>query len=684
MMMASQAADFFAAPDGNDSWSGKLAAPNAARTNGPFATLQRAQEAVRELKKSEAGRRRAIEVQVRGGTYFLGEPLVFTEQDSGTADTPIIYAAYPGERPVLTGGVLLKNWQRDAQNRWQLRLPEVERGEWVFSQLFVNGQRRYRPRLPKDGYYLIEDEVPPSPEAQGKGFNRFKFKAGDIRADWKNLDDAEVLCFHIWSMSRMRIASIDEPNRIVTFRRPTISMSSWAGLQKGNRFIVENVPGALSNPGEWYLDQKTGVLTYIPLPGEDMSKALVVAPRLECLVQLKGDVPGRKWVQHLVFRGLSFAHTNWKIPPEGYTCSQAEAILPGAIAAEGARYCVLDDCEVAQVGAYAVELGAGCQHDRIVNCDLTDLGAGGVKIGEKRIPQDEEAAASHNVVQNNLIAHGGRIHPAAVGVWIGHSPSNAVENNDLYDFYYTGVSVGWSWGYGRSLAHHNSIASNHIYQIGQAVLSDMGGIYTLGVSPGTTLRFNLIHDVESYDYGGWGIYFDEGSTDILAENNLVYRTKTGGFHQHYGKENRVINNIFALAREGQIIRSRVEEHLSFTFQRNIVYWKEGPLLGSNWSGDRYALDYNLYWNPTAPKEGVRFANMTLEEWQKKGQDVHSLIADPLFVNPDEGDFGLKPDSPVTKVGFKPFDMSKIGCSYTPRRQKLLRDMPRAYPPPAPR
>ena len=677
-MAAPATADFFVAIDGNDSWSGKLAAPNRERTDGPFATLQRAQQEVRKLKRKET--KRPITVLVRGGIHFLKAPLTFTRQDSGVPEAPVIYASYPGEKPVISGGVRLKGWKRDDKSPAlaRLHIPEVERGEWAFSQLFVNGERRYRPRLPKEGYHFIEAEVPPSPKAEKRGFDRFQFKAGDLRKDWTNLDDVEVLCFHSWSMSRMRIASIDEGKRIVTFAGPTVSRSQWAGLQRGKRFLVENVPDALKKPGEWYLDRNTGVLTYIPLPGENMAKAVVVAPRLDRLVELKGDVEKHQWVQYVVFRGLTFSHTNWNVPAKGYSCSQAEAVLSGAIAAEGARHCSLEKCAVTQVGIYAVDWRAGCKHNRVEKCELTDLGAGGVKIGEKGISQDEEAVASHNVVRDNLIAHGGRMHPAAVGVWIGHTPHNRIEHNDIYDFYYTGVSVGWRWGYAQSLAHHNTIAYNHIHQIGQAVLSDMGGIYTLGVSPGTTLRYNHIHDVESYDYGGWGIYPDEGSTHILAENNLVYRTKTGGFHQHYGKENRIINNIFALARTGQIIRTRAENHLSFTFQRNIVYWKDGPLLGSNWSGDNYALDHNLYWN--ASGKPVRFGKMTLKEWQEKGQDVHSFIADPLFVNPEKGDFRLKPNSPALKVGFRPFDMSEMG-RLTPSKKKK---MPRAFPPPPPR
>lgn len=338
--------------------------------------------------------------------------------------------------------------------------------------------------------------------------------------------------------------------------------------------------------------------------------------------------------------------------------------MGAAISAEGARNFEFVDCSVSHVGEYAIRLGSGCKNNRIENCEFTDLAAGGVKIGEMGLMEDDELVASNNIVRNCLVAGGGRMHPAAVGVWIGQSPFNKVEHNEIFDLYYTGISPGWSWGYGKSLSHHNEISYNHIYKIGQGVLSDMGGIYTLGSGAGNSIHHNLIHDVHSFDYGGWGIYFDEGTSGMLAENNIVYRTKSAGFHQHYGRDNIVRNNIFAFGKEAQLMRTREEGHLSFTVERNIVLWKDAPLLGLKW-GNKFKLDSNIYWRTDG--KPVTFKDMPYDEWRKKGQDINSIIADPLFKDPEKGDFTLSDRSPAFKLGFTPIDLCSAGRTGTLRK-----------------
>ncbi|MGD0898166.1 MAG: right-handed parallel beta-helix repeat-containing protein [Thermoguttaceae bacterium] len=683
---AEPAADFYVAPGGNDAWSGLRPQRDAAGADGPVATFRRAQDLVRELRRKEPDRTRPITVALRGGTYFLADSIELRPEDSGTERAPVVYAAYGQERPVLSGGARIDNWQVDGQGRWHAALGEVKKGRWDFTQLFVNDQRQSRPRLPKQGYYKIAEQLPPTPKANHKGHDCFGYSANDLRNDWTNLGDVEVLAFHEWTASRMRIDTLDTARHVVTFTGATRAMGPWASFRKGYRFLVENVREALGEPGQWYLDRAAGELIYVPRPGEEPGKTAVIAPRLQRLLTLAGDPPARRWVQHVRFRGLTFAHANWTLPPEGQSFPQAEVNLDAAVWAVAARNVMIQGCAVRHVGGYAISLGPGCRENVIEDCELVDLGGGGVLIGHggrskefAQQPKDVEDLASHNTVRQCLIAHGGRLHSAAVGVWIGHSPYNVVEHNDIYDFYYTGISVGWVWGYAPSHAHHNEIAFNHVHTIGQGVLSDMGGIYTLGVSPGTRVHDNCFHDIRSFSYGGWGLYTDEGSSEIVMENNLVYRTKTGGLHQHYGRENRIRNNIFAFAAEQQLQRTRAEPHVSFFFERNIVYWDNAsPLLGGNWEGNNFTLDANVYWKSSAGP--VVFPHgLSFDRWKAdRGQDRHSIIADPKFVAPERGDFRLKDGSPAMQVGFKPFDASRAGRTGPPLLTRDLPPVPKAF------
>jgi len=670
-------ADFYVSPAGNDAWSGKQDQPNAAHSDGPFATLDKARLAVRELKK--AGN---VTICLRGGTYFLNEPLVFTPEDSGkSADQPNEYFAYPGEQPIVSGGVRLPRMHINNLQQWELTLPEVVSGKWTFSQLFADSTRRLRPRLPQYGYYSINASVAPTVAVAARGYDRFGYKPGDMNPNWYDPNAIETLCFQTWTMARLRVASINDATHVVSFTGPTNGTAGYAALPRGNRYILENVREALQDPGEWYLDRKTGVLTYLPVEGETLEKTALIAPRLAQVIIFRGDAAAHKWVENISFENIRFAHTNWNSPPEGNAFAQAEVNVNAAISAVGARHCSFVGCSVVHTGNWAIELGAGCKGNTIENCDLHDLGAGGVKIGEMGIQQDTEQVASGNTIKNCEIMHCGRIHPAATGVWIGQSPDNQIVHNHIADLYYTGISAGWTWGYGNSLTRNNLIAYNLIEDIGQGVLSDMGGIYTLGISTGTVLDHNVIRNVESFDYGGWGIYPDEGSSNLTITNNIVYRTKTGGFHQHYGENNLISNNIFAFSREGQIIRTRAEDHLSFKFDHNIVYFKEGTLLGSNWSGDQFRLSNNVYWD--ASERPITFAGQTLEEWQKHGQDIGSIIADPLFTAPDSGIFHLKPESPAIKLGFKPIDWSQVGPHPLKGQHFEYTPAPRAFPPPPP-
>jgi hypothetical protein len=314
-----------------------------------------------------------------------------------------------------------------------------------------------------------------------------RYFPGGVDPAWRNRGDVEIVTFHNWTVSRMRILSIDEERRLITFTGPTRCTSDRCSFVPGNRFFADNVAESLSSPGQWYLDRAARTLTYIAQPGESMED--VVAPRLEQLLVIDG-------ASGITIRGLAFEHTNYTWPQAGYSSFQSEVNLDGAIVLRNARQVTLTGIRVAHTAAHGIVLNGSSIGNRIEDSILADLGAGGIRIGES---SRANPPAGDNVIRNNLILSGGRHHPAGCGVLITHSGGNIVENNTIRDFYYTGISAGWSWGYAASAATNNLVRRNVIGQLGQGVLSDMGGVYTLGVSPGTQVTGNLIYDVEAFD-----------------------------------------------------------------------------------------------------------------------------------------------------------------------------------------
>ena len=541
-------------------------------------------------------------------------------------------------------------------------------GKWYFQQLFVDGKRRTRARSPNQGYYYITAKDPKTGKETPRDPNaHFVFTPGEIKP-WADRAEANVVVYHSWETSRLRIAAVDDGQRLVSFTgRAAWAFEYWGPKQ---RYYVENIREALDAPGEWYLERATGTLYYYPMPGEDLGRMEVVAPRLTRLVEFRGVPDAGKLVEYVTLRGLVFSHEDWTLEPQGHSDPQAAVTVPAAIMADGARNCAIEACEVSHVGDYAIWLRRGCKDNRIQRNRLVDLGTGGVWIGEAGMAPSDETESSGNLVDNDHIFDGGHVYPAGVGVWVGQSSRNTIFHNEIHDLCYSGMSIGWTWDDAPNRCHHNTIECNHVHHVMNGVLSDGGAIYTLGVSPGSVIRNNVFHDVISYPSPpyGWGIYLDATTGGYLVEKNVVYNIHSGCLmYSNGGHEHTIRNNVFAYSAHYGLWP--FWEKRPNTFQRNIVYLTQGTLFWPGSGGsltDRLAAkeplgvwDENLYWHVGGPQE-IRFFRRDLAQWQSLGLDRRSQIADPKFVDAAGHDFRLKPDSPAIALGFVLIDTSRVG------------------------
>lgn len=666
-------AEFFVSPAGDDA--------NPGTVEKPFRSLVRARDAVRAMKKEAGGTlRQPVTVFLRDGAHSITEPLVLGPEDSGTADCPVTFAAYQGEQAVIDGGRTITGWRKEGKF-WVAEIPSVKDGKWSFRQLYVNGESRPRARTPNAGFLKVAGcpEGTPKTVHYHTDCQSFEFKPGDIRSDWTNIEDVEVIVYHFWTDSHLPIQKIDPESRVVTFAHKAGKVFTDDFTEDGARYIVENVFEALDGPGEWYLNRKTGRIFYLPKPGEDPAKLEFTAPVATAHIEIKGQPAERRFVEHICFRDLTFRHAHFQLPRGNSNDQQGSASVAAAIRLEGARSCGFENCRITNLGTFAFDLKKGCSGNLFRGNEIGHVAGGGFRVDGGGFSESPLTRTFGNRITDNRLHHYGEDYPSAVGILLMQTEGNAVAHNEISHGRYTGISIGWQWGYQRSISRDNLVEFNHIHDIGQGLLSDMGGIYTLGVSPGTVLRNNLIHDVDANQYGGWGIYHDEGSSHLLVENNIVYNTKFAPFNIHYAKEVTVRNNIFALGRLEQLSRGRAEPHASCFFENNIIFWKEGDLLTKNWRDKPYSfhfnpkndggtrevtstftMDWNLYFNPEKKLEEVSFNGRTWDEWRKEGKDKHSRYADPLFVDVEARDFRLRPESPAFDLGFRPIDMDGVG------------------------
>ena len=628
-------------------------------TDGEIRTPAAALMRVRELRTAGAiAPDRMAVVAVKGGRYRLSAPVVF-----GSEDSRVQFVGPQTGEAVFDGGVELPRFVARADGVWET---PVAAG-FDFDQLWINGRRAQRARTPNRHFlYMAGEDF----ELPGRAFFA---ETNDVAALAKLPADelARVVgvFWQSWDMGYSFAESVDGATGRMVFRNPMGRILFFWDMTRP-RYALENYRAALDAPGEWFLDFKAAKLLYLPLPGETPDGVRAVAPRTEGLVRIAGDGAKERRVCGVEFRNISFEHAGWRLTAAGAPNRQsAQNIRQAAVFATDAEGIVLENCRVAHTGAHGVWLERNCHRSRIVHSLIEDLGGGGVYFGDtaKDLVR-RDLNASGLSLTDSIVRRGGRVFNGAIGVWLGHVHDCEVVHNEIADWLYSGVSMGWTWGYAETVNRNNHIDFNHIHHIGQGRLSDMGGVYTLGDNTGSTVCNNWIHDVNGYADNGspaWGLYTDEGSRGILLASNLVERCRDGAVHQHYGRENVYANNIFATFDKFGVWRSRTEDHVTIRVLDNIFWWtnpEAGAYTGAGPVGAQENLpaDGNVYWCAGGTVLSNAFKKASWADWRAKGADAKGAVSDPLFADPANGDWTLRPDSPALKAGFRPFDWRRAG------------------------
>ncbi len=709
---AISSADFYISSAGSDAWSGTIAAANAAGNDGPFATLTRARDAVRELKGRRTG---DILVYIREGTYRLDETVVFGLDDSGNDDATITYAAYPEETPVFTSAVAVDGWTRLGETSTDLS--EVARSHVMVADVDEKFLTLYdgEGRLPRARSAKFAAQVPDS-DAEQAAFkltrNKLYYPEGTLR-NWSNIEDVELFIRpqHAWIFNILPLASVNETERIATTKipgsytlRPQIIQ-----LVESELAWVENVLADLDEPGEWVLNTQKGKLYLWP-----RSDTPVVRPQLRELIRIEGEIdrPGPKDipVRNLHFRGLSFTQG------DRYTLKDNDAGLQhdwemfdvdnALFRLRGAENCVIESCHFVDSGGGAIRVDLYGRNIRIENNHIERIGGTGILLSGYG-PGIKDVNGGNSVLNNHLHDFG-EIYRHSPGIMLWQSGENRVANNLLHDAPYCGIIVSgflrhfferpdarelvrtvrsdevdqaldlneWEAALPYLHTHDNLIEYNEIHHV-MGEMADGNGIYIRGAGAGNVIRRNYIHHLLGPTRMQAAIRTDGGQRDTVMAENVIYKSTSKGIVLKLN--NRVENNVVVDLVEAQFRGESIPaSYLTLrespldgaTIQRNIFSSSSGrgdyfdetkerrfPVMALAKDAD---TDSNVYYSGSESD----LAATHLRKSQNDGSDAHGLATDPLLINPAAADFRLMPGSPARELGIVSLDVSEMGLRPT--------------------
>lgn len=566
--------EYFVSPLGNDRNSG---------TRGkPFKTIRQAQKEVRKV--IAIGQKGDITVWIASGNYQLTEPLKFGPEDSGNEDFQIIYRKSGDTNPVISGGIEIKGWKKSENGIWVANIPKTVKHD--FRELFIDGRRAIRARHPDNDFLRMV--------AVGEDRRtNFRFNTGDFPKP-DQPQQVELVIMHDWSISRIPVDRINYSDNSI-FAIDTIgarcldffNLDNW---EKNPRYFLENSLTFLNSPFEWYIDSNKALI-YLMLPkDQDANGRHITLPVLgPHLVEIDGNV--QQNVRNLTFEGLSFQYCSWTLPEKGYAGIQAchydipgnkatwKVVLP-AVFVKYSENCIFNGCDFKNLGGSGLWFGAGCRNCEVNNSHFEEISGNGMMIGEgntrnvngvvwwKTVP---DQVASNNKISHNVINDCGKQFYGAVGIWCGFTAGTIIDDNQIYNLPYTGISIGWEWSPVATPCRDNQLTGNHIHHI-MNVLSDGGGIYMLGLQPGSVISKNLIHDVKinAGRAESNGMFLDEGSTDLIISGNIIYNIAKSPLRFHQATTNIVRDNVLSCTVETPPVRYNATSYEDIRLENNRI------------------------------------------------------------------------------------------------------------------
>jgi hypothetical protein len=666
---------FFVAPDGNDDNPGTLAEP--------FATIGRARDAVRAMKQDAGG---PVVVAIRRGTYYLRQPVVFAPEDSGTEDAPIVYQAYRGEAPVISGGDRLDlKWEPYRDGILQANVPAAT----AFDQLFVDGVKQHLARYP-------------SYDPNAQYFNGF---AADCISPervkrWSNPVGAIVHAMHRahWGDFHYVVTGVDEKGH------PTLE-GGWQnnrrmGMHGSHRF-VENVFEELDAPGEWYLDEQHSTLYFWPPAGVDLNQATVEVAVLRHLFEFDGSMNNP--VEFVTLRGLTLRHTRRTFMEIKEPLLRSDWCIyrGGAVLMDGVEDCAIDDCTIDGVGGNGIFVSNYARRIDVTRCKLAEAGGNGVcfvgdpeavrsprfeyhetfnfdEIDKQPGPKTDNYPQECRV-HDCLITRIGRVHKQSAAVQISMSQGITISHCSIYDVPRAGINISEGTWNGHLIefcdvfdtvketgdhGSFNSWGRDRFWHLGDCDLKEHPELSLLDAQTTTILRNNRWR----CDHG-WDIDLDDGSTNYHIYNNLCLN---GGIKNREGFYRTVENNI--------MVNNGFHPHVWYeqsgdVFRRNIVFRPYRPARMSNTQPWGKEMDYNLHHDParTGPATELQ---------QGSRRDEQSIVGDAMFVDPASGNYQVQDGSPALALGFENFAMDEFGV-VSPKLKAEAKTpvLPGAGPPP---